>query len=314
MICVVIPVYECADAILDVLKGIGDEVDKIIVVDDACPDRSGKLVEDNSNDERVTVVFHDENKGVGGAVKTGMGVALENNATIVVKIDGDGQMAPGLIPRFVKPIVDGRADYVKGNRFFNLSDLGGMPKSRLIGNAGLSLLSKASSGYWSIMDPTNGFIAIHAKVLEALPLEKVSDRYFFESDVLFRLGTIRAKVFEVSMPAIYRDEQSNLSPAKSFFQFSALHVNRFFKRFFYNYVLRDFNVATLTSVFGLVAFLFGISFGINRWMHSIESGIPATIGTIMIALLPVVLGAQLLLFAMQYDVSNEPREAIYPYL
>ena len=314
MICVVIPVYRCSDTIIGLLDNIGDEVDKIIVVDDLCPEQSGKLVKDTSKDTRVSVVFHDENKGVGGAVKTGMREALKCSATIIVKIDGDGQMTPDLIPAFIRPIYDGRADYVKGNRFFNLSDLADMPRVRLIGNAALSLLTKASSGYWSVMDPTNGFIAIHAKVLNALPLEKLSDRYFFESDMLFRLSTIRAKVFEVSMSSRYRNEQSNLSPTKSIFSFSALHINRFFKRFFYNYVLRDFNAATLTSVTGVIALLFGVSFGANRWAHSIESGVAATTGTVMIALLPIVLGAQLLLFTMQYDVSNEPREPIHPYL
>lgn len=314
MICVVIPVYRCADTILDVLQRIGEDVGKIVVVDDACPEKTGKLVQERTSDDRIHVIFHEENRGVGGAVKTGMKAALELNASIVVKIDGDGQMPPELIPRFVKPIRDKRADYVKGNRFFNLEDLSGMPRIRLIGNAGLSLLSKASSGYWSVMDPTNGYIAMHAKIVELLPLEKISNGYFFESDLLFRLGTIRGKVFEVSMPSVYGSEHSSLSPAKSLVHFSGLHISRFLKRFFYNYVLRNFNAATLATVVGLASLMFGALFGASKWADSIASGIVATTGTVMIAILPIVLGAQLLLFAMQYDVSDEPKEPIHPYL
>ncbi|MEM9207923.1 MAG: glycosyltransferase family 2 protein [Pseudomonadota bacterium] len=314
MNCVVIPAFRCADHIAAVVSGIGPDVDRILVIDDACPDGSGKRVEETIGDPRVRVIYHAENLGVGGAVKTGMREALAEGATIIVKIDGDGQMDPGLIPRFLRPIRDGRADYAKGNRFYNLSDLTEMPLVRLLGNAGLSLFSKASSGYWSVMDPTNGYIAIHASLVRLLPLDKISDRFFFESDMLFRLATFRARVFEVSMPARYRDEASSLSPTVSLFRFSASHCKRFVKRFFYNYVLRDFNVATLASVFGVIALLFGVAFGANRWLLSIESGVAATTGTVMVALLPVVLGAQLLLFAMQYDVANEPKDAIHPYL
>ena len=130
---------------------------------------------------------------------TGYRAALEDGAAIVVKLDGDGQADPGLIPSLVGPILAGQCDYIKGNRFFNPENLSNMPKVRLLGNAILSFLSKASTGYWSIMDPTNGLTAISVPVLRLLPLEKLPKGYFFETDILFRLNAVRAVVEDFPM-------------------------------------------------------------------------------------------------------------------
>lgn len=314
MIAVVIPAFKCKDTIMSVLEGIGPEVDSIIVVEDACPDASGEFVVASTDDARVEVLFHECNKGVGGAVVTGMKHAIAIGSSIVVKVDSDGQMNTALIPNFIQPILSGRSDYVKGNRFFNVEDLSSMPAVRLIGNAGLSFLSKMSSGYWSLMDPTNGYFAIHTKVLETLPLGRLSERYFFESDMLFQLSTVRACISEVAIESVYGSEVSGLSPLRSLFEFPFLHANRFAKRFFYNYLLRGFNAATLMSIFGAFLFVFGVLFGGAQWYESFTSGELATTGTIMIAVLPVVLGFQLLLSAVQYDVASEPKKAIHPYL
>jgi len=166
---VVVPCFQVGAGVLDVIGAIGPEVQRIYVVDDACPDRTGDLVENESNDPRVTVIRHEENQGVGAAVISGYRRALEESCDVVVKLDGDGQMDPALIPRFVRPIAEGRADYTKGNRFFYLESARSMPWGRMQGNILLSFLTKVSSGYWRIFDPTNGYTAIHAKVLSHLP-------------------------------------------------------------------------------------------------------------------------------------------------
>src|SRR5690606_32001950 len=150
-------------------------------------------------DPRVRVIRHASNLGVGGAVITGYQAAIADGMDILVKLDGDGQMDASLIPDFIEPIINGEADYTKGNRFFDLEELRSMPRIRLIGNAVLSFMTKFSSGYWNLFDPTNGFTALHADVARYLPLSKISKRYFFESDMLFRLNTLRAVVHDIPM-------------------------------------------------------------------------------------------------------------------
>ncbi len=312
MVCVVIPSYETREQILQVIQKIGPEVAAIFVVDDACPDQTGAYVEQFCPDPRVKVIFHEENTGVGGAFITGLKVAIARGAEIVVKIDGDGQMDPALIPTLIRPIIQQKADYAKGNRFFRLENLQGMPRSRLLGNAALSFFSKLSSGYWSAMDPTNGFLAIHAKVARELPWEKISRRYFFESDLLFRLSTIRAVVTDIPMKAVYAGEKSNLKIGRALFEFLGLHLTRIFKRIFYLYILRDFNAASLMLLTGLPLAAFGVCFGLYHWCKGVATLVFASSGTVMLAAMPVILGGQLLLSALQYDMNNEPRKPIHP--
>ena len=207
-IAVVMPCYRVKAQILAVLCAIGEEVATIYVIDDACPDGTASLIETVCKDPRVRVIRHQSNLGVGAAVMSGYRAALADGHGIVVKIDGDGQMDPADLPRLIHPIVIGQADYCKGNRFFDPEGLSAMPWVRLIGNGLLSLLSKLSTGYWHLFDPNNGYTAIHSHVLAKLPLHKISQRYFFESDMLFRLNIIRAVVQDIPMQAIYQDEKS----------------------------------------------------------------------------------------------------------
>lgn len=182
-IAVIIPAYKVRAQVLGVIASIGAEVTAIYVVDDACPEGSGAYVAEHCRDPRVRVVTNPENRGVGGAVMAGYTAAIAEGMEILVKIDGDGQMDPALLPDFVAPIADGHADYAKGNRFYDPEELWQMPKIRLIGNAVLSLMAKLSSGYWQSFDPTNGYTAIHADVARMLPFHKISNRYFFETDI-----------------------------------------------------------------------------------------------------------------------------------
>jgi dolichol-phosphate mannosyltransferase len=313
-VAVVIPCFRVKKQILEVIAQIPPAVGKIYVIDDACPEGVGGYVQSNCKDPRVKVIFHSTNQGVGGAVISGYREALADGATIIVKIDGDGQMEPALIPRFVKPIAGGLADYVKGNRFFDLDLLVSMPKLRLVGNAALSFVNKMASGYWDIMDPTNGYTAIHASVLKLLPLHKIDKRYFFESDMLFRLSTVRAVVYDLPMAAKYGSEASNLKIGRVLLAFPGKYLNRFCKRIFYNYFLRDFNIGSVELIVGVPLIAAGSAFGVYNWYLSISRGIPATSGTVMLASLPVILGFQSLLAAINYDVTNVPRTPIHKIL
>ncbi|MFM1995211.1 MAG: hypothetical protein RLZZ610_728 [Actinomycetota bacterium] len=306
VVAVVVPAYKVTSHILDTLSEIGPEVSHIFVVDDACPDGSGKLVQEKNTDKRLTVVFHEENLGVGGAMITGYKAALQTDADIIVKLDGDGQMDPALIGELIAPIVNGRADYTKGDRLDSLTGLRQMPSIRLIGNAGLSLLTKISTGYWNITDPTNGYTAIHRDVLKAIPLDMLSKRFFFESDMLFRLSLYRAVVWDVPMQARYGTEKSNLSIIKTLWEFPWKHFKNFHKRLFYNYYLRDVSAASIELPLGIVLWWFGLIFGIASYNQSMATGVAATTGTVMISVVPLILGFQLLLAFVSHDVSSVP--------
>lgn len=294
------------DHILDVISSIGEEVSSIYVVDDKCPQNTGEYVLRNNVDPRVKVVFHEVNLGVGGAVLTGYEAAKKDGNYCAVKIDGDGQMDPVLIPVFVQAIIDGSADYVKGNRFFNPEDVKAMPIIRTIGNVALSFMQKLSSGYWDVFDPTNGYTVINLQILDLLPLAKISRRYFFESDLLFRLGTINAVVVDVPMKAIYGDEVSNLKISDIILKFAFSHFKNTCKRIFYKYYLRDFSVASIELPIGLVLFFYGFIFGSINWLDSIFSTQTASSGTVMLAALPIITGMQLLLSFLEYDISTRP--------
>lgn len=306
-IAVVIPCYKVTRHVIDVIERIGPEISKIYVVDDCCPNRSGDYVTANCSDPRVHVIHNIQNLGVGGAVMAGYREAIADGAEVIVKVDGDGQMDPSLIMDFVAPILAGEADYTKGNRFYNLEEIRAMPKIRIFGNAVLSLMTKLSSGYWDLFDPTNGYTAIHAGVARHLPFEKISNRYFFETDMLFRLNTLRAVVVDIPMDATYSDEVSNLKISKIVGEFIAKHIRNFGKRIFYNYYLRDLSLASIELPLGIMLLLGGSIYGGWRWLISAHEGIATPAGTVMLSALPVLMGLQLILAFLAYDITSVPR-------
>ena len=306
-IAVVIPCYRVTKHILDVLADIGPEVSKIYVVDDACPDKSGSFVEHNSTDRRLSYVFHEENQGVGGAVISGYKAAYFDGADVVVKIDGDGQMDPKLISAIAKPVVEGSADYSKGDRFDSLENLFGMPRVRIFGNAVLSLWAKFSTGYWSMTDPTNGFTAIHRSALAAINLDKIRKTYFFESDILFRLNIANCVVADVPMASVYGSEKSNMSIIKVLFEFPWRHTVNLWKRIFYRYYLREWNVGSFELPLGLFLVSFGAWFGLSSYISAAAAGIATTAGQVTGSAVALILGVQLLLSFLSYDVQSEPR-------
>jgi len=309
-IAVVIPCYRVSLELSSILRSIGSEVSAIYLVDDACPDDSVEKFR-TFDDSRIIPIKNLVNLGVGGAVMRGYEAALSDGMEIVVKIDGDGQMDPSLIPIFVAPILRGEADYTKGNRFYELEQIHRMPVLRVIGNAALSFFTKVSSGYWDVFDPTNGYTAIHTSVLKKLPFHKISKRYFFESDMLFRLNVVRAVVEDIPMDAKYGDEISNLKIHKVFFEFLYKHFVNFLRRIFYNYYLRDMSVASFELPLGILLFSFGTIFGLHNWYLASIGGPATTAGTVMLSALPIIGGFQLILAFLAYDIASVPKLVLH---
>ncbi len=308
-IAVVIPSFRAELTIARVIQEIPARVRMVIVVDDASPDGTSDAAR-AVGDPRVVVIRHDGNRGVGGAMATGYREALARGADVVVKMDSDGQMDAGEMPRLLEPILSGRADYTKGNRFYSSAYLSSMPLLRMMGNAVLSFLTKLSSGAWHIFDPTNGYTAIHRDALSAMDVRRIHPRYFFESSMLALLTVARAAIEDVPMPSRYGTEKSHLGIGRTLVQFPFLHLRYFFWRILKRYFIHDFNAFSVFVLLGLPMVIVGLADGILVWIHSGRTGVPATTGTVMIPLLAIILGFQMLLHAVLIDVSNLPRMPI----
>lgn len=309
-VAVVIPCYKVSEHILNVIDGIDSVVSRIYVIDDCCPEHTGDLVDSQSLGSKVKVLRHITNQGVGGAVLTGYSAAIEDGCEVIVKIDGDGQMDPRLLPEFIAPIIEGEADYAKGNRFFDIESVRSMPRVRLFGNSVLSFFAKFSTGYWHLFDPTNGYTAIHADVARHLPADKISRRYFFETDMLFRLNTLRAVVVDVPMEARYGNEVSNLKIGRAIEEFAAKHAANFFKRLFYNYYLRNLSLASFELPAGVALFLMGSLFGAYHWVHSYNANTATPAGTVTLAAILILVGTQLILAFFGSDIASVPTRPI----
>lgn len=300
-IAVAIPCYKVEQHLQQVVAGLPDFVDSIILVDDCSPDSTPKLIDQLVNGNRIIAIRHPQNKGVGGAMKSAFLRAIETGIDVVVKIDGDGQMDS----RFIAPMIDALndADFAKGNRLFDRQMLCKMPFIRRIGNMGIGFLVKASSGYWNVSDPVNGFFAIRTQTLRQMDLQRVADRFFFESSMLIEMHYTGARIKEVTMPAIYADEKSNLSISKTLLSFPPKLIAAWLRRLHLSYFVYDFNICSLYLLAGIPLFLFGLIFGLCEWIHYASLGLGAPTGTIMVAVLTFILGFQMLLSAAQYDIS-----------
>ncbi|HEX3463952.1 MAG TPA: glycosyltransferase family 2 protein [Candidatus Elarobacter sp.] len=305
-VAVVIPAYRARATIAGVVESALRVADLVIVVDDACPDRCGDLV--RGAGPRVRVLRHEVNRGVGGATKTGIVEALRLGARYVVKLDADDQMDTAFVPEMIAALERfPEVDLVKGNRFADPSTLRTMPAARLIGNAGLTLMIKFSSGYWTIVDPTNGFLALRADAVREPDLAGLAERYFFEIDLLCMLGLRRRTIAELEMPAIYAGEHSSLSIPNVLFTFPPRLAARFLRRLLVNYLVVEINLGSLCGIVGIPLLLFAVLFGAHEWAVSLQSGIERPTGTIVLALLLFMTGFQLSLQALMYDVQSTPR-------
>jgi dolichol-phosphate mannosyltransferase len=305
----VIPSYRAAETIVSVVTQALEHADEVVVVDDGCPERSGaRAAEAFRHVETVHVLYHACNGGVGAAVKTGIGFALAHGADIVVKLDADGQMDPSFIP-VIRDLfaADPSLVCIKGNRFFDASVIRRMPRRRLFGNAVLSLLAKFASGYWNIIDPTNGYLAFNAPLLALLPWESFANSYFFEMSVLCELGLKRLPVLELEMPTIYNGARSSLSIPRVLWTFPWRLLRLMLRRLVVQYFVFDVNLGSIYLVVGTLLMLGGAAWGIDQWIASSVTQEPRSTGTVMLAVLPFLMGFQLLLNALMYDVQFAQR-------
>ncbi len=310
-IAVVVPCFRVENEIENVILSIPGYVRHIIAVNDASPDRTGEILDRlRSRDARVIIVTHRQNQGVGGAMISGFERALELGAEVVVKMDGDGQMSASDIPALVAPLIRGKADYAKGNRFWDFRALRQMPLLRRVGNLGLSFLVKAATGYWNCFDPCNGFLAIRADVLEHIPLHKVHRSYFFETSMLSNLGLLNAVVQDVPLPARYANEVSSLSVRKVLWEFPPRLAVLAGKRLLLKNFLFDFNLESAHLLVGTPMVVAGVIYGGCKWIHYAQVGKAAPTGTVVISALLIILGFQLLLSALGLDLQATPRTPI----
>jgi dolichol-phosphate mannosyltransferase len=304
-ICVILPAHNEAELIGGVIRSLPEWVSAVVVVDDVSSDDTCEVVE-ALNDPRVTLVRHTENTGVGGAMVTGYKTALELDCDILVKMDADGQMAPSDLPRLVRPLVNGAAEYTKGNRFYVVNANRSMPSTRKFGSVVLTFMTKMSSGYWHVFDSQCGFTAMQAHLLKMVDLDAVAKDYFFENDMLIWLNTVDARVVDVPIKTLYGEEVSDVRIGKVMWSFPPRLVRGWFFRVARKYLLMDFGAIGALGIFGTVLAAFGAIFGGYHWVLSNLTGVVSTTGTVMIAVLPLIVGIQCLLQAFLMEVSDSP--------
>ena len=302
----VVPCYKSANIASRIVYDLFNYVDFVICIDDNCPEKTGQIIENNIKSEKLKVIYHQINKGVGGATKTGIKYAQLIDAEIIVKIDSDGQMNPKNIPKLIEPIINKTAEFTKGNRFRNIDVLINMPKIRLIGNIILSFITKLSTGYWELFDPTNGFIAINSRILNQINYKKTDNRYFFETDLLFRCGLYDILVSEVEIPTIYKNEKSGLNPIGESFRYPIFHIIIFIKRILYQYFLLDFNPGSLSILFGILSGMYAFFSGLKSILYYENLNIETPLGIKILFLTSAIISVQLLISFMYFDATQRP--------
>lgn len=304
---IVIPYYNASAQIENVVQKALQYSDHIVIVNDKSPDTLPESLDKLS--EKVTVIVLPKNLGVGGATKKGFSyLETVTSVTVVVKLDADDQMDTNYIPKLVDPILNGTHDFAKGNRFRDFKALKTMPWTRRFGNLFLSFLSKVATGYWNCFDFNNGFFAISKESLQLMDKGPIANNYFFETSLIAELYYQRAKIKEVAMPAIYGNETSNMKVFHMPFLFSINLFKKFISRIWKAYFVYDFNIGTLYIIFGHLLFLAGVVYGGVNWYEYASKDVLTPFGTIMISALLIILGFQLILQAVQFDIINTPKE------
>lgn len=305
-IAVVVPCYNVEAHIIEVVDTIPDYVSDIILVNDGSNDGTGELI-NLATRGRVFGIHLAQNRGVGEAMLTGFARAAEMGADVLVKMDGDGQMDPRYLPLLLEPLLLGKADYTKGNRFRNVLLPNGMPTVRRIGNAVLSFLNKSASGYWNVFDPTNGYIAMRREIFDILPVNWIHRRFFFESSMLIALGIMGAVVLDVPIPARYGMEKSNLRIGQTLFEFPIRLTIGLIRRIWVRKILYSLTMEALLAIFGVLFFLAGLGYGLYEFTQfTLIRGEPASPGIVMGAALLMLFGFQMVLNAILLDIQSLP--------
>jgi glycosyltransferase involved in cell wall biosynthesis len=302
---VVVPAYNEEELIVSALMSAPQYVDLIILVDDGSSDATARTAE-GAGIQKLKVLRHKGNRGVGAAIVSGYTAALEGGCDLVAVMAGDAQMDPAQLVKLLDPIVDGRADYAKGNRLLSSSVRHGMPKLRLFGNSLLSFLTKVSSGYWDIMDPQNGYTATTRQVLETLSIQDIYPRYGYPNDILIKLNAYGFRVIDVVMPPRYGTEKSkirlwNYTPSVSWLLFTG-----FFWRMKEKYILQSFHPLVFFYITGLTLLPLGVLAGLYMSYLRVFVG-PISAGSILLPIFLIITGLQSLFFAMLFDMEAAKR-------
>ena len=290
-IAVVVTAYDEAAFVGRVIETIPEYVDRIYAVDDASPDDSwavirrvaerineaaepARAIADGGDGRRVVPISHEENRGYGGAVKTGYERAVADGIDVVAVMNGDAQMDPAILDRILDPVVDGEADYAKGNRLLTPDDRASMSTFRFIGNAALTGLSKFATGYWTLSDPQNGYTAISREAIETLDLESITDEYGFLNHLLTHLNVAEFRVADVPMTAVYGEEESSIGYSSFVGFVSLLLLRSFLWRLKTRYIVRSFHPAVVfygAGATGLAGGLVGLVGSLVRAVRGSES-------------------------------------------
>ena len=309
---VVVPAYNEEALIGDTLSGIPDYVDRIYVVNDGSKDRTPQIVgEFQKKDGRIVLINHEKNMGVGKSIIDGYKAALKDGMDIVAVMAGDNQMDPAYLPDLLDPIVEGRADYTKGNRLLGPDYVRNMPKFRYIGNMILTFLTKIASGYWHMMDPQNGYTAISKKALETIPLDKVYTWYGYPNDLLVKLNVYGFRVLDVPIPAKYGREKSKIKYTKYILKVSWLLLKDFFWRLKEKYLLYNFHPLVFFYVFGILFLLVGTGGVLFAFYQKFVLHRAVLFYYLTLSLLVFAIGLIMFLFAMLFDMEEERRNGFY---
>lgn len=304
-----IPAYNEEKHIEKTINGVPDYIDYIVVTNDASKDKTAECVRRvMATQRRVQLIDLEQNiGGPGGPILHAHNQNIQNGADILVVINGDNQMDLNYLPNLLDAVIDENYDYAKGNRFFHIDELKKMPKLRLIGNILVSFLTKFSTGYWSIADPLNGYTAIKVDVFKKLDQKAIGKVYDFEVSLMGELAMEKASIKDVFIPAIYADEQSKVKFFRDTFRELKTLSKSFLKRIFVMYFLFNFHPIALFYLFGAISTIWGVFFGILVTIISWGSR-STTSATVMVSVVPFILGIQFLLQAIVLDVRSEPQK------
>jgi glycosyltransferase involved in cell wall biosynthesis len=301
-VAVVVPAFDEERLVAETIRGIPEFVDRILVVDDASRDGTASAAE-GVGDPRVEILRHERNRGVGAAIATGYGRALEEELDVTCVMAADNQMDPAELRELVEPVARGEVEYAKANRLVSGEAWKVIPRTRYLGNAVLSLLTKIASGYWHVADSQAGYTALSLTALRRLDLGALYPRYGFPNDLLVHLNLQNARVRDVPSRPIYDvGERSGIKLRSVVPRISWLLFKGFWWRLGQKYVIRDFHPLVFFYVFGIAMLTVGVVLGLVELALRI-AGNAITPATIVLVALLVIAGLQMTLFAMWFDME-----------
>ena len=300
----VVPAYNEERLIAQTINAMPDFVDKIIIVNDASSDRTSPIVQDIAiTNNKVILISHEVNRGVGGAISTGYIWCRDHDVDIAIVMAGDGQMDPADLPALLEPVVKDLADYTKGNRLITGEAWKKIPRIRYFGNSILSFMTKIASGYWHVTDSQSGYTALNKKALHLLPIENIYPRYGMPNDFLVTLNIYNMRVKDVPVRPVYGiGEKSGIRISRIIFTLSFLITRLFFRRMFQKYIIRDFHPLVLFYTFGAFLLLLDIPLVVRLIYHRIIDGRIPPINALTVVFV-TIMGFQSILFAMLFDME-----------